>query len=244
MKLVLIGGGRDEAPYETKALDESIVKLANKKNPKLLFIGFAQKFEEEVEDYFRVIKSNYEKLGCSCEQLSEADVLDLQTTKEKILKADIIYVGGGNTLRLMSMFRKYNIGELLKEAGDNGTVLCGTSAGAICWCNYGNSDSRKLVKTSAKYVRVKGLGFVDVLLCPHYNVKVERREYLKRMMSKTKGVALALDNCTALQIEDNNYKVLKSKDNVRARKCYFQNGEYIRDIITDTGKVEDLITKQ
>ena len=47
-KLVCIGGGEVpriknwiQLPYETKEIDEEIVRLSGKQNPKLLFIGTA-----------------------------------------------------------------------------------------------------------------------------------------------------------------------------------------------------------
>ena len=55
-KLICIGGGeipriKDEVqlPYETKEIDEKIVRISNKDNPKLLFIGTASK---DSNDYY------------------------------------------------------------------------------------------------------------------------------------------------------------------------------------------------
>ena len=101
-KLVCIGGNRTPSfilgtspPYETREIDEEIVRLANKKNPNLLFIGTASSHSEE---YFSVIKKIFEDLGCT---VSNLDLLgkdiDIETVKEDIFGTDIIYVGGGNT---------------------------------------------------------------------------------------------------------------------------------------------------
>ena len=49
MKLMLIGGGdigRSNTKYETKEIDEKIVKLSNKENPNFLFIGLASNFSD------------------------------------------------------------------------------------------------------------------------------------------------------------------------------------------------------
>ena len=59
-KLVCIGGGEIPRykngiilPYETKEIDEEIVKLSNKENPKFLFISIAS---SHPKDYFEGIK--------------------------------------------------------------------------------------------------------------------------------------------------------------------------------------------
>ena len=246
MNILAMGGGengRPGKPYEVKLFDEEIVRMTGKKHPNLLFIAFTQKSAEGAESYYEIIKRNFSNLGCNCEHLREADISDMSIVKQKISNADIIYVGGGNTLRLMNILRKYKINSLLKESGEAGTVLCGVSAGAICWCNYGNSDSRKFTSNSTQLIKVTGLGFVPVLFCPHFDVEGGRQEDLKRMMKTTKGVSIAFESCSALQIKGNNYKVLKSKDNVRAWKCYWTKGEYIKHELKSEGTLEELVIK-
>jgi len=147
---------------------------------------------------------------------------------EKIQWADIIYVGGGNTLKLMNLFRKYRIDELLRDAYHQNKVLCGLSAGAICWCAYGNSDSRKYTSESEKLIKVTGLGFLPILMCPHYDVDTHRRGSLKDMMRTTyKMPALALDNGAALKVIDDKYKIITSAIGAKATKCFWKNSEYI-----------------
>ena len=67
-KLVCIGGGEiprikngKELPYETKEIDEEIVRISGKQNPNLLFIGTASSHSY---DYFLAIKKIYKALGC------------------------------------------------------------------------------------------------------------------------------------------------------------------------------------
>ena len=48
-KIVLIGGGnigRGNTPYETKEIDEEIVKMTTKEHPNLLFVGLASSFSD------------------------------------------------------------------------------------------------------------------------------------------------------------------------------------------------------
>ena len=246
MRILAMGGGengRPGKPYEIKKFDEEIVKMTGKKNPTFLFISFTQKSVEGAENYYNVIYNNFTNLGCKCEHLRERDLQNMNVVDKKITEADIIYVGGGNTLRLMNILRKYHIDEMLRSAGENGTILCGISAGAICWHNFGNSDSRKFTSDSTKLIKVTGLGFIPALYCPHYDDKGARQEDLKRMMKTTKGVALAFESCTALKIVDNEYWVLKTKEEVKAWKCYWFKGEYVKKELSAKGNITDLTSK-
>ena len=110
-KLICIGGGeipryKDGVilPYETKEIDEEIVKLANKTNPKFLFISIASSHPEE---YFEGIKKVYTQLGCV---VSHLDInKSYQDLKDDILGTDIIYIGGGNTRYLMEQLKTKEI---------------------------------------------------------------------------------------------------------------------------------------
>src|SRR5690606_6160908 len=112
--------------------------------------------------------------------------------------SDIIYVGGGNTLKMMTIWRRMGVDTLLKKAYRKGIILSGVSAGAICWFSYGNSDSRKFTSRSSQLIKVRGLELIPALFCPHYDVEKHRQNDLRKMMMKTpKIVAIALDNCCA-----------------------------------------------
>ncbi len=233
-KIIAIGGGEIGRPgvtNETLEIDQEIIKLSGKKNPKFLFIptasGDAPGYIISVEDHFG------KKLGCKVESLEL--ILKKYTKKElaeKILKTDIIYVGGGDTLRMMKVWRKYGVDVLLEKAMKKGIVLAGLSAGSICWFAYGNSDSARFGKNKeAKMMRVRGLNFISAIHCPHYDVEVGREDSLKEMMKKNKGVAIAIDNCCAIEIIDDQYRVIKSKKTANLYKVYWQKGKYFKEMI-------------
>ena len=90
--LVCIGGGEIPRykdgillPYETKEIDQEIVKLSNKEHPRFLFISIASFHPEE---YFKGIKKVYEELGCI---VSHLDINKTFSELEyDILNTDII----------------------------------------------------------------------------------------------------------------------------------------------------------
>lgn len=247
-KIIAIGGGeigrpREDGkgyyPVETTLIDTEILKLTNKKAPTLLFIPTAS---YDSQDYYQVVKEHFIKLGFSSVDplyLSDKSLTRKQIEK-MILSHDAIYVGGGNTLRMMNAWRKMGVDTMLKRAYEQSIVLSGLSAGSICWFNYGSSDSRKFTSGSNKLVKVTGLGFIDALHCPHYDVEPRRQTDLKRMMKTTSKVAIALDNCAALEIVDNKYRIIKSKPSAKARKIYWKNGKYFAEDIPASESFSDM----
>jgi dipeptidase E len=137
----------------------------------------------------------------------------------------------------------------LKKAYQKGIVLCGLSAGAICWFAHGNSDSRQFKNPAASLIKVRGLGLLNGLLCPHYHSKKYgkgRVSSLKNMMKKTSGVALAVDDFCALAIVDGNYKVITSRPESCAYKVYWSKGESCHEKIEQASTfkpIEDLFLK-
>ncbi len=206
--------------------------MCGKKSPRLLFIPTAS---EDNSDYVTAIKQLYgNQLGCKVsELLLYKDRPSASEMRQRILNSDIIYVGGGNTLRMMKLWRRLGIDRWLDQARLNGAVLCGLSAGAICWFRQGNSDSRKFQDERNKtLIRVRGLNFVDLLLCPHYDVEKHRQPALKSMMQTTPGIAVALENGSAIQIIDDRYRILTSLKNRKAWLVAWRGQHYLRQSLT------------
>lgn len=246
-KIIAIGGGeigrpKDDGghyPIETTLIDNEILRLTNKKNPTLLFLPTAS---YDSQNYYEVVKKHFTKLGFS--SVTPLYLSDKSLTKkhveDTILSHDAIYVGGGNTLRMMNTWRKMGVDKILKLAYERDIVLSGLSAGSICWFNYGNSDSRKFSSSSDKLIKVTGLGFIDALHCPHYDTEPHRPADLKRMMKTTPKVAIALDNCAALEVVDDTFRIIKSKLSAKARKVYWKNGKYFIEDIPPSESYTDI----
>jgi len=247
-KIIAIGGGeigrpkedgKGHYPVETTLIDTEILQLTNKKSPTLLFIPTAS---YDSRNYYQVVKQHFTKLGFS--SVTPLYLSDKSLTKKQIekiiLSHDAIYVGGGNTLRMMNAWRKMGVDKILKLAHERGIVLAGLSAGSICWFSYGNSDSRKFSSGSDKLVKVTGLGLIDALHCPHYDAEPHRQADLKRMMKTTSKVAIALDNCAALEVVDNTYRIIKSKPDAKARKIYWEKDKYFVEDIPASKSFSDI----
>ena len=137
--VVAIGGGEIRT-RGTAEIDREIIRLSNRKYPAVLFIPTAS---SDSERYCRRFVEHFGKfLKCKTDVLRLVDEPPFaQQIEKKIFSADIIYVGGGNTLYMMRLWRRLGVDKLLRAAYENGIVLSGISAGAIRWFDSGHSDS-------------------------------------------------------------------------------------------------------
>ena len=53
--------------------------------------------------------------------------------RRHLLSQDLIYVGGGSVVSLLGVWRAHGLDEVLRECWRRGIVLCGLSAGSLCW---------------------------------------------------------------------------------------------------------------
>ncbi len=221
-KLVLIGGGeigKGTTSYETKEIDEEIVKLTGVTKPNLLFIGLASSYSDS---YYDLVKKIYKDLGCECAYLKKKNIINNpDIVKNKISNANIIYIGGGDTIKLMDTVKSYGIDELLKSAYDRGAVLVGISAGGIMLSKDGYSDSLILRGESDKYTFIEGLGFTDISFCPHYNADDTKKSSLYNDLKNTDRVVFGVENCCALEIIDDKISTIRSMDGTNAWKIRY-----------------------
>lgn len=217
-KLVCIGGGdiprfKDGIllPYETKQIDEEIVRLSNKEHPKVLFISIASAHPDE---YFEGFRKVYENLGCIVSHLDISK--NIKEIEYDILNTDIIYVGGGNTNNLFAGLKNIGIDKLLIKAYENGIVCAGISAGSYCWFKY-------------KYDLLEGMGIINSINCVHYNQKDEsvKNEFYGAIKEK-QLIGYAIDDCVAIEFLDEKINVIKSKKENNAYKVTYENGKFIK----------------
>jgi dipeptidase E len=225
--LVAIGGGVIRT-RGTAEIDREIIRLSNRKYPTVLFIPTAS---SDSERYCQRFVEHFGKfLNCKTDVLRLLDEPpSAQQIERKILSADIIYVGGGNTLFMMRLWRRFGVDKLLRMAYEKGIVLSGISAGAICWFDSGHSDSMSFYNPrNWKYINVKGLGLIKGVHCPHYSSMtrgVPRRKGFQEMIRRIGGFGIALENNCAIEfIHGRFFRVIKSKVNARAYRVRKSGG--------------------
>ena len=233
MKTIVAIGGGEIGDLETLKIDKEIVNFTKKTHPKALFIPTAS---HDAKEYWKFFQKVYkDMLGCDVYELflSKENPTQKQV-EEKILGADLIYVGGGDTKYMLNIWEKFNVNKYLRKAWEKGIVLSGLSAGSICWFKYGHSDSESFLDGKTWiYTKLPGLNFINAFHCPHYNEN-SRRESFNEMITNYNGVGIALEDCVAIVFMDDRFKIIKSSDDAKGYRLYRKDGKVIEEIIEES----------
>ena len=188
MEIIALGGGGFSTASEPE-LDTYLLDQTRKPDPRIGFIGTAS---GDAESYLLKFYARFGKLDCRPSHLPlfrRTPDLDAWA-----LGQDIIFVGGGNTISMLSVWERWGLPEILRRASEAGTILSGVSAGAICWFDWGVTDS-----ASDDLAPVACLGFASGSCCPHYSGESERRPGYEGMVGAGEIVSgYAVDDGAAL----------------------------------------------
>jgi dipeptidase E len=226
MPIVAIGGGEMKLG-DTLPIDKSIVERTGAQWPIALFIPTAS---SDAEGYVQVVSEVYgAQLGCTVEVLR---LIENPPPHERIAEmirgADLIYVGGGNTLKMMRLWRRLGVDKLLLEAHANGKVLCGLSAGALCWFAYGHSDSMAFYHPDDwDYIRVKCLGILPFTGCPHYDGEGRDKSF-QTMIARDGGIGIAIDDCAAVEADGDRFRILSARNGAGAYRVERVRGKIVQ----------------
>lgn len=195
-KIIAIGGGYNGGDFD-KDLEGEIRNFVKKSNPTVVFIPYASNdFEENYQEFQRI----YHKMGCQ--------VSLLQPGKESLLlQADIIYLGRGTTIPLLSKLAETGAIPILLEASANGVVIAGFSAGA-----HALSASAGSYEENLGYTLVDGIGMIKGSIMTHYNY-AERAEAYDKLLKVRNLEGIGLEDHTMLVVEDNLATIFSSKVN-------------------------------
>jgi dipeptidase E len=192
-RLILALGGHE---FSRRRGDEAIVAymlaLAARDRPRICLLPTASGDATEQIAAFRASLADHdcELSDLSLFRLEEAPI----AVREHLLSQDLIYVGGGSMVNLLAIWRAHGIDEILVDAWRRGIVLCGQSAGAMCWFEHGISRSVGSAST------VPGLGAIKGALSVHYHRDADRRHALLELIRERGGVGYGVDDGVGLVI--------------------------------------------
>jgi dipeptidase E len=219
MKVIVPIGGGEISLRSTIEIDKYIVSLVDKETKKVLFIPTAS---GDMPSYIERFTNLYKELGCEVDTLLLSKTENDNLIRSKIFSSDIIYIGGGNTARMMRIFKRTHVNEYLKLAYEKGIILTGLSAGAMAYFTNGYSDSNRSTNPEASLCLVKCLDLIPYCFCPHYNEE-ERKSFDEFVVKKGfNGLALE-DNVALVVIDDKIQGIIKSNTNNTG--YYIINGE-------------------
>jgi peptidase E len=113
-------------------------------------------------------------------------------------QVDLVYVGGGDTEKMVNAWRRDGWADVLSKACQSGVILAGVSAGAVCWFDtYLFSSGKGIMRP------LPGLGLIPMGACPHYSSERDRRAALHAAVNaETMPASVAIDDGVAVAFEN------------------------------------------
>ncbi len=178
--------------WAKRPLQDYVLALTGAERPKLLFVPTAGR-----EDGHSTL-SLYELFRGRAE-ISHANFFPWppQGLRDLALGSDVILVGGGNMANMLAIWRAHGFDRILREAWEQGVVLAGWSAGAICWFEAGVTDS---FGPQLEGMR-DGLGLLPGSACPHYDGEELRRPRYKELIAGGFPSGIAIDDDVGVRYE-------------------------------------------
>lgn len=219
-QIVAFGGMRAKAGERPRLVDY-IVGLTGKARPKVCCIPTATGDRAESLVLF------YERLSGAGAQASHLGLFS-RTVKDLrgyLLAQDVIWVGGGNTANMLAVWRAHGVDVVLREAWEAGVILCGGSAGSLCWFECGTTDSFDLNELAPLH---DGLGFLPGSHCPHYDGETQRRPLYHRLVAEGFPAGYAIDDDAAMRFAGTEVaEVVSTREGTTAYRVERRDGRVV-----------------
>jgi dipeptidase E len=192
-QIVALGGGGFSMERDGSLLDEYVLSLISSPRPRVCFLPTAS------GDADHYVVRFYRRFSPSCEtshlslfrrdQGAGGVEEDLAT---HLLGQDVIYVGGGNVVSMLGAWSAHGLDGILRDAWRRGVVLCGPSAGSLCWFAEALSAFHGAPRA------VRGLGLLPYSNCVHYDAEPHRRAEYHSLVANGMRAGFAVEDRVAL----------------------------------------------
>jgi peptidase E len=159
-QIVAFGGGGFSMESGNPLLDEYVLGLGRSERPRVCFLPSAS------GDADHYVVRFYRAFPAGCCDPTHISLFRREQGPEDLrghlLSQDLIYVGGGSVVSLLGVWRAHGLDSILREAWEAGVVLCGLSAGSLCWF------AESVTRFHGDPRRIEGLGLLPFSNCVHY----------------------------------------------------------------------------
>lgn len=191
MKIIAIGGGGFTHGSEPN-LDDFCLSETKCDRPRMAFIGTASDDDPLKIERFR---TRFAEVALSLVHLPMT--LTAAQLARNLKQVDLVYVGGGDTEKMVNAWRRDGWADVLSKACQSGVILAGVSAGAVCWFDTYLFRSGKGIMRP-----LPGLGLIPMGACPHYSSETDRRAALHAAVNaETMPASVAIDDGVAVAFE-------------------------------------------
>jgi peptidase E len=190
---VALGGGGFSMEKDSSLLDDYILSLTANERPRVCFLPTASgDADHYVVRFYRRFSAHCDASHVSLFRRDQGVGGVEDDLATHLLAQDLIYVGGGNVVSMLGAWRAHGLDSVLRRAWRRGIVLCGPSAGSLCWF----AESLSAFHGTPR--RVRGLGLLPYSNCVHYDAEPARRAEYHRFVATGMRPGFAADDGVAL----------------------------------------------
>ena len=191
-------------------LDDHVLELTGVPRPRVCFLPTASgDADHYVVRFYRAFPAS----RCEPSHISlfrrETGVGDAAA---HLLAQDLIYVGGGSLVSLLGTWRAHGIDTVLRDAWEAGVVLCGGSAGSLCWFTHALSALHE-----GPPRRLDALGLLPWSNAVHYGDEPSRRSAFLEAIADGAPPGYGVGDAAALHFVGTElHEVIASRPTARA----------------------------
>ena len=190
-KIIAIGGGGFTHQLD-QSLDQFVIDKLKRTNSKIGFLATASKDDEKKISLF------YKRFENTKFELSHFNLTsNINGFSKWLMSKDLVYIGGGNTVFMLEIWKKNKLEHIFKDAYEKGIILSGISAGAVCWFDWILSDS-----VGQRFNSLRGINLISGSCTPHSS-NIERINQFESDIKKNKiPQGIAIDDGVAVVFVD------------------------------------------
>src|SRR5215813_13487299 len=138
-RILAIGGGGFQMEGGASPVDDYVLSLTGKTTPRISLLATAS---GDRPDYIEWFHDAFAARRCETSHIAffqrdaQRGAVPLSDLEEHLLRQDVIFVSGGNTRAAIAIWREWGVDKFLARALDDGVLLAGMSAGAMCWFEW------------------------------------------------------------------------------------------------------------
>ena len=217
-QVVAFGGGGFSQESGNPLLDDYLLSLTGTASPRVCFLPTASgDADHYVVRFYHAFRDRARPSHVSLFR-RERGVTDVRS---HLLAQDLIYVGGGSLVSLLGVWRAHGLDSVLREAYEAGVILCGLSAGSLCWFSEAVSGYHGEVR------RVPALGFLKHSNAVHYGDGDRRGAFHRQLLDGMPAGYAAEDGAALRFVGDELVEVVASRPEARAYRLELQGSRIV-----------------
>jgi len=207
-QIVAFGGGGFSMESGNPLLDDFVCSLTGSLRPKVCFLPTASgDADHYIVRFYNAFRDRSYPSHISLFRRERG----VGNIRDHLLAQDLIYIGGGSVVNMLAVWKAHGIDDILRECWEAGIVLCGLSAGSLCWFEHAFTGYQN--ETGL----LPALGMLPFGNAVHFEDGSERHREFEHRLDEVSAIGFGVNDGAALHfIGTELAQVVASRPEARA----------------------------